>query len=184
VRLPHYMATYQLRYAAQDDEGAPMTSRHDRQPPHTGAAERPRPADEPSEVDLLMRLSRRLRKGVAVETAPWGLSPHQARALLAVARHTDAPPRLSELAARLDVTPRSATEVVDALAEHGLVERSPDPADRRAVRLVVTQRGGDVVTQIRAARQEVGRRAMGVLTDEERAQLRAVVTKLLDSLDT
>lgn len=145
---------------------------------HSGAS-----SDEPSEVDLLMRLSRRLRKGVAVETAPWGLSPHQARALMAVARHTDTPPRISELAERLDVTPRSATEVVDALEEQGLVERGPDPSDRRAVRLAVTQEGGRVVSEIRAARQEVGRRAMGALTDQERAQLRTLVGKLMDSLD-
>lgn len=141
-------------------------------------------SDAPSEVDLLMRLSRRLRKGVAVETAPWGLSPHQARALLAIARHTDTPPRISELAERLDVTPRSATEVVDALEEHGLVLRGPDPSDRRAVRLTVTREGARVVEEIRAARQEVGRRAMGALTEQERAQLRALVGKLMDSLDT
>ena len=144
----------------------------------------PRPSDQdPSEVDLLMRLSRRLRKGVAVETAPWGLSPHQARALMAIARHTDTPPRIGDLAERLDVTPRSATEVVDALAEHGLVRREPDPADRRAVRLRVTSEGVRVAAEIRGARQEVGRRAMGALTDRERAQLRALIAKLMDSLD-
>jgi DNA-binding MarR family transcriptional regulator len=140
--------------------------------------------DDPSEVDLLMRLSRRLRKGVAVETAPWSLSPHQARALMAIARHTDTPPRISELAERLDVTPRSATEVVDALEEHGLVQRRPDPADRRAVRLALTGEGVRVVGEIREARQEVGRRAMGALTDQERAQLRTLVGKLMDSLDS
>ena len=81
------------------------------------------------------------------------------------------------------MTPRSATEVVDALEEHGLVLRGPDPSDRRAVRLTVTREGVRVVGQIRAARQEVGRRAMGALTEQERAQLRALVGKLMDSLD-
>ena len=46
---------------------------------------------------------------------------------------------MSELAARLDIARRSATSVVDELVERGLVERHADPADRRAVAVVVTQ---------------------------------------------
>ena len=40
--------------------------------------------------------------------------------------------RPSVLAERLHIAARSATEVVDALEERGLVERGPDPDDRRA----------------------------------------------------
>ena len=46
--------------------------------------------------------------------------------------HAEQPLRLSELAARLGIVPRSATSVVDDLEAAGLVARQPDPHDRRA----------------------------------------------------
>ena len=63
------------------------------------------------------------------------------------------PQRLGELAEHLRIVPRSATEVVDALAERGLVERKPDPADRRATLVALTSEGEEVATAIRAARK-------------------------------
>ena len=33
--------------------------------------------EEASELELIQHLARRLRRGSAVETAPWGLSPHR-----------------------------------------------------------------------------------------------------------
>ena len=52
-----------------------------------------------------------------------------------------APMRLSELSDRLHIAPRSATEVVDALEARGLVERRPDPSDRRATLVELTEHG-------------------------------------------
>src|SRR6185312_10908971 len=67
--------------------------------------------------------------------------------------HRGGPQRLGELAERLRIAPRSATEVVDALAERGLVERRPDPADRRATLVALTAHGEEVSAAIRAARK-------------------------------
>lgn len=44
----------------------------------------------------------------------------------------------SELAEMLDLQPISLTRVLDRLAENGLIERRPDPNDRRANRLYLT----------------------------------------------
>ena len=63
-----------------------------------------------------------------------------------------APMRLSELSEQLRIAPRSTTEVVDALQEHGLVRREPDPHDRRATLVRLTDRGTEVATAIRATR--------------------------------
>src|SRR5690606_40768049 len=40
-----------------------------------------------TELELIQHLARHLRRGSAVETAEWGLSPHQARALGVIARN-------------------------------------------------------------------------------------------------
>jgi MarR family transcriptional regulator, transcriptional regulator for hemolysin len=44
----------------------------------------------------------------------------------------------TELAEMLDLQPISLTRLLDGLAENGLIERRPDPDDRRAKRLYLT----------------------------------------------
>ena len=49
--------------------------------------------------------------------------------------------RLTELAARAGITKQSAGEIVDDLERRGYVERAPDPDDRRAKIILLTERG-------------------------------------------
>lgn len=49
--------------------------------------------------------------------------------------------RLSTLAARANITPQALSELVDDLERMGYVTRRPDPDDRRAKRIVLTERG-------------------------------------------
>ena len=49
--------------------------------------------------------------------------------------------RLTEIAERGNMTKQSAGEVVDDLVERGYVERVPDPDDRRAKLVCLTERG-------------------------------------------
>ena len=97
-----------------------------------------------------MRVARTQRRRWRDALAPWDLSPHQARALAVVSERDGV--RLSDLAEALHIAPRSATEVADGLQERGLVERTPDPGDRRAVILRPTDEGRRVRAEIDAAR--------------------------------
>jgi DNA-binding MarR family transcriptional regulator len=49
--------------------------------------------------------------------------------------------RLSTIAARANITPQAVGELVDDLERLGYVVRQPDPDDRRAKRIVLTDRG-------------------------------------------
>src|SRR3954452_22446581 len=49
--------------------------------------------------------------------------------------------RLTELAAHAGMTKQSVGEIVDDLVDHGYVERFPDPEDRRAKLIRLTQKG-------------------------------------------
>lgn len=53
--------------------------------------------------------------------------------------------RLTELAARTDMTHQSMGELVDTLEQRGYVERVPDPSDRRARLVRLTPKGRRMV---------------------------------------
>lgn len=71
-----------------------------------------------------------------------GLTPRQHQALLAIKGVAeDAVPTIGYLAERLRIQHHSAVELVDRLAEAGLLRREADAADRRRVRLALTPAG-------------------------------------------
>ena len=102
---------------------------------------------------------------------------------LRVAADREESPRLRDLADALRIAPRSVTDVVDALERKGYVVREPDPHDRRASVVVVTDAG----RQVRAAVHEARRRSvgdqMGALTATQRAALADALTTLEQGLD-
>jgi DNA-binding MarR family transcriptional regulator len=110
--------------------------------------------------------------------APWDITPSQLRALRALMRHGAM--RLSELSGQLHIAARSATEVVDALEARGLVNRRPDPVDRRATLVEVTEHGASVLEEIRAARGTEADRAFDRLSRTDRAHLARILRKLRD----
>lgn len=63
--------------------------------------------------------------------------------------------RQIELADLLDVEPITLTRIVDRLQEAGLVERTPDPSDRRAWRLHVTAKAQPLVEKLRGIADEM-----------------------------
>ena len=128
--------------------------------------------------DLLMRVARTLRRRFIAALAPWDLSPHQARALRVVCARDGV--RLSELAEALRIAPRSATEVADGLQERGLVERTADPDDRRAVRLTPTETGRRVQREVDDARAADTQELFARLSAADRAELERILRQLTD----
>lgn len=115
-----------------------------------GGAHLPADLDEAGPAQLVMALAHRLRESRLAALEPFGLALHQARAFTMLARHSRiGQVRPSDLARELGVSPRSATEVVDALEEKGLVKRSPSPTDRRATVLTVTEDGRRLLGRMR-----------------------------------
>ena len=111
--------------------------------------------------------------------APWDITPGQARALAVLSQVESV--RLSDLADRLRIAPRSTTEVVDGLQERGLVERRPDPTDRRATLIAVTEEGAKVAEAIRLARQAEAEAFFGRLSKADRVQLTVILNQLRDT---
>jgi DNA-binding MarR family transcriptional regulator len=124
-------------------------------------------------AEAFWAVARRLRDASQETLAPWDITPAQLRALRMLRRHGVM--RLSELSDRLRIAPRSATEVVDALESRGLVQRRPDPGDRRATLVEVTGGGGGVLDAVRGTEAE---RVFGRLSPAERSHLARILRKL------
>jgi DNA-binding MarR family transcriptional regulator len=136
--------------------------------------------DDDAEVlgELLVRVTRGQRRRWREALTPWDLSPHHVRALRVVTDRSDT--RLSELAEALRIAPRSATEVADALQARGLVERTSDPTDRRAVVLTPTEEGRRVQTEIAAARAADNRDLFARLDADDRTTLARILRTLAE----
>ena len=132
--------------------------------------------------EQLLRVARGLRRAWMVDLSEHDLSPHEARALR-VAAERDPAPRLRELADSLRIAPRSVTDVVDALEGKGYVSREPDPHDRRASVVVVTDAGRAVRAAVHEARRRSVGDQIGAHSAEQRAALADALTTLEQGLD-
>ena len=138
------------------------------------ASERDSAGDE-TLAEAFWSVARQLRETSAKTLAPWDINPSQLRALRVLTRRGTV--RLSQLSEHLHIAPRSTTEVVDALESRGLARRSPDPDDRRATLVEVTEHGLAVLEAIRGT--EAGR-VFGRLSQVDRAHLARILRQLRD----
>jgi DNA-binding MarR family transcriptional regulator len=135
-------------------------------------------ADDRDEAlsETFWAVARRLRRISRETLAPWEISPSHSRALGVLIRHGEM--RLSDLSEHLRIAARSTTEVVDGLQEHGFLERHPDPHDRRAILVSLTDQGKRAGEAIRSARTAEAERFFGVLSDTDRRHLARILRKL------
>jgi DNA-binding MarR family transcriptional regulator len=127
--------------------------------------------------ELLTCTSWRLRRAARGELEPLGLTFGQARALRLLSR-AEGPLRMGELAVRLEVVPRSATAMVDALEAAALVERRPDPLDRRSVLVCLTDAGDELLARLSRARRAGAEALFARLDAGQHEQLLELLTAL------
>jgi MarR family transcriptional regulator, transcriptional regulator for hemolysin len=77
----------------------------------------------------------------------------------------------AELADMLDLQPISLTRLLDNLCENGLIERRPDPDDRRAKRLFLTPAARPLLQRLGILGEELMSTALEGLSDERIASL-------------
>jgi len=141
----------------------------------------PGSASDPDESlsEAFWAVARRLREMSQETLAPWDITPAHLRALRTLRRHGTM--RLSVLSDHLQIAPRSATEVVDALESRDLVRRRADPGDRRATLVEMTEHGTATLDAIRAARGTEAGRVFGRLSPADRADLTRILAQLRES---
>ncbi|GGV59878.1 MarR family winged helix-turn-helix transcriptional regulator [Streptomyces griseoloalbus] len=132
-------------------------------------------------AEQLLRLTRRVHRIQKrhLERRELGITPAQSRLLRTLA-HYDSPPRMADLAERLEVVPRAVTTLVDGLETNGKVRRVPDPANRRVIRIELTDDGRAALRELRAARRSAAEEILAPLGGEQREALGELLHTLID----
>lgn len=110
------------------------------------------------------------------------LSIPRAALLAAVVDAAPGRVRMGDLSSALGVTARNITTIVDALEREGLLVRKPDPTDRRAILLELTEKGHAHVEHIQAVQRDLAERVFAPLNRHERSALYALLTRLAGHL--
>ncbi|MFJ9682042.1 MarR family winged helix-turn-helix transcriptional regulator [Streptomyces sp. NPDC101194] len=132
-------------------------------------------------AEQLLRVTRRLQRIQSRQLEPIGITPAQFR-LLRIVAHCDGPPRMADLAQRLDVVPRAVTSLVDGLEASGRVRRAPDPDSRRVVRIEITEEGLATLRSLRDARRAAAEEILTPLTADQREVLGGLLSALVDGM--
>jgi DNA-binding MarR family transcriptional regulator len=122
---------------------------------------------------LLRRDFERRSKGTGLTRAQWAV-------LAYVARNEGS--SQAALADMLEIEPITLVRLLDKLEAAGLVERRPDPADRRVRRLHLTAATGPLLTQLQDLAAETRECALAGLSEAERRQLTELLTKVRGNL--
>lgn len=91
--------------------------------------------------------------------------------------------RLTTLASRASMTPQALGELVDDLEAQGYVVRQPDPDDRRAKRIVLTERGRSAVAAGQATIAQMEAELRAAIGEQPIEQLHATLHRLLAHAD-
>jgi MarR family transcriptional regulator for hemolysin len=130
----------------------------------------------------IMDVARMLRTYADQRARQFGISRAQWVVLIRLDRSEGL--KQSELAEILDLQPISLTRLLDRLAENGLIERRPDPNDRRANRLYLTPAARPLLNQLTALGNEMMDEVLAGLDGRANERLLKDLLHIKDNLRT
>ena len=122
---------------------------------------------------MLNDVARLLRTYADHKAAQFGITRAQWAVLVRLERSEGL--NQTELADVLDLQPITLTRLLDKLSDSGLIERRPDPSDRRAKRLFLTPVARPLLEQLSALGEET---MASTLAGIERERIEQIVSQL------
>lgn len=129
---------------------------------------------------LVSDVARLLRRSFDEKARQIGVTRPQWRVLTLLARMEGI--NQGAVAERIDVEPITLSRMIDRLQDAGLVERRPDPKDRRAWRLYLTDKAQPIVAQLRIHAEALFSDAMDGLDEGEQEQLGQLLDRVRQNL--
>lgn len=126
------------------------------------------------------RTARAFTRLAETRLRPLGLGVASVPVLVHLAQ--EGPLTQAQIAARLGVEQPSAATLLQRMTRDGLVERDPDPHDRRAVRISLSARAEQAMPGALAERDRADAQATAGLSGDEVTVLRALLARVRDNL--
>jgi DNA-binding MarR family transcriptional regulator len=136
---------------------------------------------QPSVAFLLHDVARLMRARFDAHARILGTTRQQWRLLMNLAREGEGRTQ-AELADALDVERITLCRMIDRLAESGLVERRPDPSDRRVWRIHLLEPAHAIIDELAGIGSRLEEETLGVLDSDERTALVGQLERLRDGL--
>lgn len=122
------------------------------------------------------RWKRELDEGLVAMGYPWATEA-RANVIMHVGRNGI---RQSELVRRMALSKQAVQQLLDELVGDGIIERKPDPGDRRGKLIVFTAAGRKLLADANVVKQGIEDRYRAVLGDERFRQLMEMLKELDD----
>lgn len=131
---------------------------------------------------MISDVSRLMRRRFDERARLIGVTRTQWRTLTTLKRHEGI--NQGGMADLLEVEPITLSRMIDRLEEANLVERRPDPADRRAWQIFLTPKALPILDQLRALAEDMVEAALYGLDEAQRTQLMASLATIRTNLNT
>jgi DNA-binding MarR family transcriptional regulator len=134
-------------------------------------------------VGLLLEAASYLQRAIWADVeCQTGLPGTWFETLVRLQRSDSAGVRMNQMAAQVSFPPSSFSRLVDRMETDGLVERSPDPVNRRATLLRLTAQGEERIAEAIAVHEPSARaRFANLLSEQELDVLESITRKLRDA---
>ena len=134
---------------------------------------------------LIHDVARLLRRRIDQRAQAVGLTSAQWRVLSVVARaefKNEEPPNQAALAEQMDLEPITLSRLIDRMEAAHMIERRPDPTDRRAYRLYLQDAARPLVAKFRDVATSCMADAMIGVSDAEIDQVTEILTRVRNNL--
>ena len=129
---------------------------------------------------MLADTARLMRRSFDARARTIGVTRPQWQVLSVLRRHEGI--NQGGLAEILEVEPITVCRMVDRLQDAALVERRPDPADRRSWRLHLTAKAQDLMLTLRPMADEMIEQALDGVAEADRIALRGALDRIRQNL--
>lgn len=134
-------------------------------------------------ITALYGVTKKLDHWYGRQCADLGLTQGEWAVLATLAKAHESQVTPSQLAEQTSVAPSSMTHRLDKMAKRGLVERTPDPANRTRVLVSLTPQGWDLFSSAIREADVVESDTLRRLSEDERHELARLLEIVIAGLD-
>lgn len=130
----------------------------------------------------IVKIAREHRKTVEKRVCSLGIHPSQHHFLMHISKNGAC--TQNSIAEAMEVSAATVAVSLKKLEKGGYIEKRISPEDGRSNRIVLTQKGENVVEQSKALFEEVDRKMFESITEEQQKQLHNYMEKMIENLKT